>query len=491
MKKLLLLGLLFVLHLQSFAVHIVGGDITMRSLGGNNFELTLRFFRDCTTASAFDASITLGIYDKVTNANFATFSTSLASSQIVPLGDSCFTPTGLCVEEGVYTAVFNLPNNPNGYYLSWQRCCRNNIIQNINGPGSAGMVFYIEVPDPVLANSSPVFGSYPKAYMCNSQPNIQDFSATDIDGDSLSYSLITPLNGNATSASPAPAPSSGPYSSINWQAPYSATDMMGGTPVMSINPTTGILTANPVAFGVYVFAVVVKEYRGGVKIGEVRRDIQYQVIACNLNQAPVYTSGNQRNYTIVAGDSVCVPRTVTDLNSDWVSLNATSELLTNPATAPYTAFTPDSAIATAQVNLCFASNCSLIRDAPYRVIFYARDFSCYGTNVVTDTVDIKVVSPLDGKLDKVIPNVFTPNNDGKNDFFKVNVENINDCFDKFRIMIYNRWGELVYESDDFHYKWDGKNKNGKALPEGVYFYMIDATFLNESMNYQGSVQILK
>lgn len=492
MKKILLLAIVLVLHLQSSATHIVGGDITLRSLGANNFEVNLRFYRDCLTGTAaFDSTIALGVYDKVTNAELLQFNLSMISTQVLALGDSCFTPTGLCVEEGIYTDIINLPNNPNGYYVTWQRCCRNSIIQNIAAPGSAGMVFYVEVPDPALGNSSPVFGSYPKAFMCNAQPNSQDFSAIDPDGDSLAYELTAPLNGNASSGSPIPPPSSGPYTSISWQPPYSATDMMGGTPVLTINPITGMLVANPATLGVYVFAVVVKEYRNGVKIGEVRRDIQYQGITCNLNQPPVFSGPVISEYRLVAGDSLCIPVTASDINADWVGLSASSELFSTPVTGAYTSFANDSAIGTVQSELCFASNCSHIREQPYRVTFYARDYSCYGTNVITNIVDITVASPVDGKLDKIIPNVFTPNNDGRNDFFKVNVENINDCFDKFTIKIYNRWGQLVFDDNDFGYKWDGRDKHGKVMPDGVYFYMIDGNFRSESFDYQGYVQIIR
>jgi len=208
MKKIYLFSLIFLLSLSAFATHIVGGDITVKHITGNNFEVKLRFYRDCGAGNAdFDNTITLGVYDKVTNATSFQFSMSLLSRQVLTLGDSCFTPTGICVEEGIYIDTVAITNNPNGYYISWQRCCRNNIIQNIAAPGSAGIVFYAEIPDPALGDSSPVFGSYPNAYMCNSQPNIQDFSANDADSDSLVYSLITPLNGNASSASPTPAPS--------------------------------------------------------------------------------------------------------------------------------------------------------------------------------------------------------------------------------------------------------------------------------------------
>ena len=492
MKKILACFVICIIHFQLSATHIVGGDITLRSLGSNNYEVTLRFYRDCSTGTAaFDNPITLGVYDQVTNIEAFQFSLPLISTTVLTLGDSCFTPTGICVEEGIYRDIINLPNNVNGYYLSWQRCCRNGIIQNIMFPGDAGMVFYVEFPNPLIGNSSPVFGSYPNAYMCASQPNIQDFSAIDADGDSLAYSLITPLNGNASSATPIPAPSAGPYSDITWLAPYSAADMIGGVPVMSINPTTGILVAAPSTLGTYVFAVVVEEFRAGVKIGEVRRDIQYQVINCNTNQAPIFTQPTIASYTIVAGDSLCIPIEASDINGDWVGLSGTSELFTNTSTQQFTTFANDSAIGNVQSSLCFQSNCAHIREAAYSATFYARDYSCYGTNVVPYTINITVLSPIDGQLDKIIPNVFTPNNDAKNDYFKVNADNINDCFDSFMIKIYGRWGELLFESEDFHFKWDGNNKKDKAMADGVYFYIIEGNFKNESFKYRGNVQILR
>lgn len=492
-KRLLFISLLF-LQLSSSATHIVGGDISVKHISGNNFEVTLRFYRDCLGGTApFDNPITLGAYDKVTNVEAFQFTLPLISTQILALGDSCFTPTNLCVEEGIFKDTITIPDNVNGYYLSWQRCCRNGIIVNINLPGDAGMVFYAEIPDPVLTNSTPTFGSYPNAYLCNSQPNVQDFSAIDIDGDSLVYSLSTPLNGNASSAVPIPGPSAGPYSLITWQSPYSASDMIGGVPVLNINSSTGILTANPVTMGVFVFAVIVEEFRAGIKIGEIRRDIQYQVIACNTNQAPVFSqpATSTSSYTVVAGDSICIPVAASDINADWVGLSAISDLFGNPITVPYSSFSPDSAIASVSSELCFATNCIHIRDEPYVTTFYARDYSCYGTNTVTNVVSITVVSPLDGNLDKLIPNVFTPNNDGKNDYFKVNADNINDCFDTFHISIYNRWGQLDFESEDFHYKWDGKNKKGKDLTDGVYFFIMEGNFKAETFKYNGMVHLIR
>ena len=58
---------------------------------------------------------------------------------------------------------------------------------------------------------------------------------------------------------------------------------------------------------------------------------------------------------------------------------------------------------------------------------------------------------------KDAPNVFTPNNDGVNEYFSINVD-LNPCFDTFSVTIYDRWGVEVYQSEDAEFTWDGKDR---------------------------------
>lgn len=69
-----------------------------------------------------------------------------------------------------------------------------------------------------------------------------------------------------------------------------------------------------------------------------------------------------------------------------------------------------------------------------------------------------------------IPNVFSPNGDGKNDFYKMDASGINT----FHCEIYNRWGQKLYEWDGINGYWDGKTKNGIAA-DGTYYYVINYT----------------
>ena len=70
-----------------------------------------------------------------------------------------------------------------------------------------------------------------------------------------------------------------------------------------------------------------------------------------------------------------------------------------------------------------------------------------------------------------IPNVFTPNDDSRNDIFKLIISYAKD----FNLTIYNRWGGLVFGSNNFMVGWDGIS-NGVICPEGVYAYVV--TFKN-------------
>ncbi len=84
-----------------------------------------------------------------------------------------------------------------------------------------------------------------------------------------------------------------------------------------------------------------------------------------------------------------------------------------------------------------------------------------------------------------VPNVFTPNADRINDCFQVNgIQLLSDCFS---MDVYNRWGSLVYKSTSKSKCWDGKNNDGDAVTEGVYFYVIS---IKDEM-FNGAVQLFR
>ena len=83
-----------------------------------------------------------------------------------------------------------------------------------------------------------------------------------------------------------------------------------------------------------------------------------------------------------------------------------------------------------------------------------------------------------------IPNVFTPNQDGANDLYTVKGKGITE----YNIVIVNRWGNVVFESDDITNSWDGTSK-GTPCVEGVYFYKINAKSLTQEYNKHGHITL--
>lgn len=95
----------------------------------------------------------------------------------------------------------------------------------------------------------------------------------------------------------------------------------------------------------------------------------------------------------------------------------------------------------------------------------------------TDTATVANISFVIPEL-KNVPNIITPNGDDLNDCLKIaGLEQLSECF---TIHIFNRWGGLVFNSDNMNNCWNGKNNNGDDLSEGVYFYSItiNETLLN-------------
>ena len=85
------------------------------------------------------------------------------------------------------------------------------------------------------------------------------------------------------------------------------------------------------------------------------------------------------------------------------------------------------------------------------------------------------------------PSAFTPNNDGLNDRFIVHARFVNG----FRLSIFNRWGELIYVTDDITQGWDG-TRDGKLMPEGTYAFRVDMVdYLGRSFVEMGSVMLLR
>lgn len=105
--------------------------------------------------------------------------------------------------------------------------------------------------------------------------------------------------------------------------------------------------------------------------------------------------------------------------------------------------------------------------------------------VSTATIQVQVIIP---RFD--VPNAFTPNGDGTNDFFYV-VATPGAVFEITQFRVWNRWGQLVYDNENPSEGWDG-NHNGNAAPSDVYIYKITVLLPNgDELNFDGDVSLIR
>lgn len=282
---------------KAHATHIVGGGFDLQWVSGSTYRLTLVVYRDCTSLTGFNDVLFVGVFDKSTNRMVDSFGMTLGNTgKINPAFAQCVTEVPGCTEKAIYTRLIDLPpsvyNNTSGYYISWERCCRNGIIQNIVNPREASMTFYAEIPSPRLyINSTPKLAVNPFTVLCVDNLFTYNISFTDADNDSLVYELITPINGTLTSMNPndgsqGPVLNEGPYSTVLWGIGYSTAAEISGNPPLSINHKTGQIRIKPNLPGVYVVGIRVTEYRKGVQIGLVHLELQFNVVNCVTNSFP-------------------------------------------------------------------------------------------------------------------------------------------------------------------------------------------------------------
>lgn len=277
------------------ATHVVGGELKYRYIGNDRYEITLTFRRDCINGAddaQFDPIANVWIFsgDGNLKTNLGAngrlkmdFNSSDTLNEII-MSDCGFEGTQVCVHETQYKETVRLPFNPGegGYILAYQRCCRNMTLDNINTAELVGGTWAVEITPEAqeLQNNSPDFNQWAPVYVCANEDVNFDHSAIDTDGDSLVYKLCTPYDG-ATADNPIPqsAPYP-PYTPVTWKDPFSIIDLLGGVE-LQIDSETGLMTGSPNQVGQFLVGVCVEEYRDGVKIGEVRRDFQYNVRICS------------------------------------------------------------------------------------------------------------------------------------------------------------------------------------------------------------------
>jgi len=371
--------LLFTCSLQ--ASHITGGEIILKQIGFNSYQAEVTLYRSCGwLSSAFGDSIQLGIYERGTLIPVLfPYITLVHEKEVEWTSTACTKPSNVCGKRGLYKGVFTLPVNLSGYIVMAEGCCREGGINNIKNSATEGIVIYSEISSPLLVNNTPSFVRPSLIYACPNDSLQYNFSAIDIDGDSLIYSLVTPLAGVSNGFTNWFNPSAPPYASAVWETGFSLLNISNSNYPLKIDSITGILYGSFNSSGNYAVAIMVKEIRNGMVISSTIKEIEVIVpTSCTPNFIP---NGNNlpvgNTYTINATDNLCVEFDVSDKNNDSIFVHFESVTLPGGTiNAPFANAPAVNGKTNVKASYCWQTTCEHISQTPYVVNYFISDNGC-------------------------------------------------------------------------------------------------------------------
>jgi gliding motility-associated-like protein len=198
-------------------------------------------------------------------------------------------------------------------------------------------------------------------------------------------------------------------------------------------------------------------------------------ITASLNSACFSFSSDT---SIVIEDCSCI----TEIQQEAITLNLGDTLQLNASGAESYSWTPSQSLSCA--------DCSNPLASPTETTTYIVTGSNANGCVSSDTITIKVDTEIDiicGEL--FIPTIFSPNGKGPqaNESFCV----LSDCVQQFKLSIFNRWGEKVFETENINACWDG-TFNSSDSPSGVYAYNLFLLQLDGAIvNKTGTIMLVK
>ena len=355
-KLLTTIVLVFVFVFSAWATHQRAAEITYTWLGGNSYEFTLT----CYTYTPSPAGV---------QRDSLYVSYGDGSGEYMPrvvyelLGDN--------YTLNVYKAQHDF-SSVGTYRISMEDANRNYGVVNV--PNSVMVPMYIEtelVINPFLGfNNSVQLLNAPVDKGCVGKLYLHNPSAYDPDGDSLSYQLV-PCRGLYGEEIP------------GYEYPQASSSF-------EIDPVTGELRwENPILQGEYNVAFMVEEWRGGVKIGSVVRDMQILISACD-NDLPQILCDDL--YCVEGGQQLTFTVAAFDPNGDNVMLTASGAPFETTLSPAY--MNPDSPVGqNPTFDFIWNTDCSHVRRIPYQMVVRAKDYGNPVSLTNVKTVSVSVIGP--------------------------------------------------------------------------------------------------
>lgn len=362
MKRTILLFIFFIFWISvTYATHERAAEITYKRISNNSLQYEIKLVTYTYTPSPADRpQLELFWGD-------GTSSIVLRTSKINLPGN---------VSKNEYITTHTFPGDGT-YKISMEDPNRNYGVINI--PNSVNVPIFVEtmlVISPFInpKNNSPELLNAPLDLGCVGVPFYHNPGAYDADGDSLSYKLVKCRGAQGLEIAGYNFPQASNY--------------------ISINPITGDLTwDSPFIQGEYNIAILIEEWRNGVRIGYVTRDMQVIIASCN-NHPPVIDP--IPDTCVQAGDTLRFNVRASDIDANWVTLSATGGpfiLPNSPAIFNITSGNPD---VTSQ--FYWETNCLHVRKAAYQVSFKAQDNGSPVKLTTFKNMSIKVIGPAPENL---------------------------------------------------------------------------------------------
>lgn len=405
MKHIYILAIFMLVELTSVASHISGGDITYKCIGPNQYEFTVKLFRDC---EGIDAPTSLTVYfdndcgmtdpagvscARVINPNTGQDHTDISQLCAADIQNSTCNGGSLPgMELYEYRGTVTFPGACDSWTIYYTTCCRNAAIVNLDDPDFYGTHLSAKINSVTSpCNSSADFTAHPIPYVCVNIPVNYNFGVVEPDGDSVVYSFI-----DATESYPA--------TNLTYMPGYSPTNPIQG---INLDPTTGQLTFTPTTLGNFVVVVKATEYDvNGNIVGETFRDIQFVVQNCNNQVVDAATlsitnstgDGNitaQKEFQACEGDNFCFDIVIQDPDAgDSLFVTSNIQNILPNATLTYTG-----------VNPITATLCGTVQGGAntFNVInFDVRDNACPVVGLATFSVVLRVIKSTATNQDTTI-----------------------------------------------------------------------------------------
>jgi len=526
MKKIFyLLGLLlWAAQMQLSATHVAGGDISYRYIGdssgiANHYEVLVRLSRDASqgTQSMPTQIPVLVCSNAYPSQSVTAYLIAGGPGQIANAVFNCVSPGSLNtvpIEIYSYRGIATLPGTASDFTFAFNFCCRSNSIQNLTGSG--GIIFHLRarLNNMIGNNSSPKFLVDPIRTFCVNKTVNWVHPVYEADGDSLFFKLVSVKSGATGCA----------FNPTTYQAGYSAQQPITTTPPQSlvINPKTGTITFTPAVSQVVAVAFEVEEYRYDSTffvwfiVGSSYWDTQ---IGIATNCSPTAQLGVTINDSLpsVLDPLTGLPVIDVDCLTDSIVISYNSKIdcytiaadgsnfrFSTPNNLPLPIVSAHAVCSvtenhTRQITIKLAQ--PIVANGRYKLYskvgnngttigttcgFYQNEFDTIFINV-TGCSGISVNEFEREKPEIFFPNIFTPNNDGINDNFVIDItENVRG---QFYLEIFNRWGQPVHRTSGTNtLSWDGTHL-GKEVSTGVYYYNMKHNPSGHS--WQGHITLMR